>query len=190
MKILLASASPRRKELLDQIGVRYDVRPVDLDESCRLGESAKSLVQRLARQKAESAWQGSDKLKPALGADTLGLIDTDLLVKPRDYHHAKSMLMQLSGRTHTIFTAVSLRHKRGMEHCLSQTKVTFKILSELEIKAYWETGEPADKAGAYAIQGYGAVFIKYIEGSYSGVMGLPLYETQQLLTRINLSNEC
>lgn len=185
MTLILASASPRRQELLDQIGVSYDVKPVDIDESSALNESAEHLVQRLAREKAEAAWQYSNKQQPVLGADTLGLIDNHLLVKPRDYQHAHQMLSQLAGRSHTILTAITLCHQNGVEHSLSRNQVTFKTLTDQEIKAYWDSGEPVDKAGAYAIQGYGAVFIKHIEGSYSAVMGLPLYETQQLLSRIN-----
>ena len=190
MKIILASASPRRKELLDQIGVRYDIKPVDMDESSQAGEAVEVLVKRLAYQKAQTAWGQSDKKLPVLGADTLGVIDDQLLIKPKNYDHARQMLMQLSGRSHTILTAVSLCHRGGVMHCLSKNKVIFKPLSDQEIENYWASGEPADKAGAYAIQGYGAVFIKHIEGSYSGVMGLPLYETQQLLTRVSAFNEC
>ncbi|MCK5726429.1 MAG: septum formation inhibitor Maf [Thiotrichaceae bacterium] len=185
MTIILASASPRRQELLDQIGVSYKVKPVDIDESSELDESAEHLVQRLAQEKAATAWQASNKQQPVLGADTLGIIDTYLLVKPHDYQHAHHMLSQLSGRSHTILTAITLYHQGGVEHRLSRNEVTFKKLSDQEIKAYWESGEPEGKAGAYAIQGYGAVFIKHIKGSYSAVMGLPLYETQQLLSWIN-----
>ncbi len=186
MRIILASASPRRRELLDQIGVRYDVRPVGIDESSLSGESAESLVRRLAQEKAEAAWQRSDKSRPVLGADTLGVLGSQLLVKPENYDHAYRMLSTMSGRAHRILSAVAIRHQHGHDECLNVNTVIFKTISDAEIEAYWATGEPQDKAGAYAIQGLGAVFIKRIEGSYSGVMGLPLYETGVLLTKAKI----
>jgi len=192
MEIILASASPRRRELLDQIGIRYDVQPVDLDESPLPNEAPEALVQRLALEKAQAGWEDSNKTLPVLGADTLGVLAGDvlnretsqLLVKPRNYEHAYEMLKQMSGSSHQILSAVAICHHHGHDVRLNSNTVFFKTLTDKEIKAYWETGEPQDKAGAYAIQGYGAVFIKRIEGSYSGVMGLPLYETQQLLESI------
>lgn len=198
MDIILASASPRRRELLDQIGIRYHVQPVDLDESALPDESPEALVQRLALQKAQAGWENSDKLLPVLGADTLGVLtgtfkksseeaSSRLLVKPRNYEHAYDMLKRMSGSCHQILSAVAIRHHQGHDVRLNTNNVFFKTLTDKEIKAYWETGEPQDKAGAYAIQGYAAVFIKRIEGSYSGVMGLPLYETQQLLASINIT---
>ncbi len=200
-KIILASASPRRRELLDQIGVRYHVMPVDIDESAHPKELAEVLVQRLAQEKAEAAWQlqeegggadnGADKNTLVLGADTLGVLEGQLLVKPTDYEHAYQMLSSMSGSSHKILSAVAIRHQSGCEVILNVNKVYFKTLTDKEIKDYWQSGEPQGKAGAYAIQGVGAVFIKRIEGSYSGVMGLPLYETQQLLNRVNNHhNEC
>ncbi len=196
MDIILASASPRRRELLDQIGIRYHVQPVDLDESALPGESPEALVQRLALQKAEAGWESSGKKLPVLGADTLGVLTaaskkssagvaSQLLVKPINYEHAYEMLKRMSGNCHQILSAVAIWHHQGHDVRLNINSVFFKTLTDQEIKAYWETGEPQGKAGAYAIQGYGAVFIKRIEGSYSGVMGLPLYETQQLLATIN-----
>lgn len=189
MKIILASASPRRRELLDQIGIRYDVRAVDIDESALPAETAEILVQRLAKEKAQAAWQQSNKTMPVLGADTLGIIGSQLLVKPRDFEHAKEMLGNMSGQCHQILSAVALRHKNGTDVALNVNNVYFKTLTEKEIKSYWETGEPQDKAGAYAIQGLGAVFVKRIEGSYSGVMGLPLYETHRLLNGVKKDNK-
>ena len=203
-KLVLASASPRRRELLDQIGIRYHVKPVDIDERAMPGESARELVQRLAKQKAEACWQavavegfGKSKKRDqnsniyVLGADTLGVLDQQLLVKPENYQHAYDMLKAMSGKCHDILTAVAIRYQQGIEVSLNVSKVYFKTLTDSEIKGYWDTGEPQDKAGGYAIQGYGAVFIKRIEGSYSGVMGLPLYETQQLLNNVgNFYNEC
>ncbi|MEE9351579.1 MAG: Maf family protein [Thiotrichaceae bacterium] len=199
-EIILASSSPRRRELLDQIGVRYHVMVADIDESALPNESAEMLVQRLAQEKAEAVWQltqeAAGKNKLVLGADTLGVLDGavlegQLLVKPTDYDHAHHMLSSMSGSSHKILSAVAIRHQLGCEVILNVNKVYFKTLTDKEIKNYWQSGEPQDKAGAYAIQGYGAVFIKRIEGSYSGVMGLPLYETQQLLNRVNnYNNEC
>lgn len=186
MNIILASASPRRQQLLDQINIRYHVMPVDVDESAQAGESATELVQRLARLKAETAWQHSDKKRPVLGADTLGVIDNTLLVKPTDYEDAKRMLSRMSMHWHEILSAVALRSVEGTETTLSITRVLFRAISTAEIEAYWHSGEPVDKAGAYAIQGQGAVFIERIEGSYSGVMGLPLYETHHLLEQQRL----
>ncbi|HIO91407.1 MAG TPA: septum formation inhibitor Maf [Leucothrix mucor] len=179
--IILASASPRRGELLDQIGVAYQSYPVDIDETPKQGESAKTLVQRLALEKAQTAYQRLQTDLPVLGSDTLGLLDNDILVKPRDFEHARSMLRAMSGATHEIMTAVAIIHQGTVKTALNINQVTFCSLSDAEIKAYWESGEPQDKAGAYAIQGKGAVFVKHIEGSYSGVMGLPLYEVGQLL---------
>lgn len=187
MHIILASASPRRRELLDQIGIRYDVMPVDIDESAACGESPQALVQRLAMEKATAAWQLSDKNIPVLGADTLGVLDGELLVKPENLAHARRMLKAMSGRTHRILSAVAIRHQGGHDSCVNISKVTFKSISDAEIDAYWASGEPQDKAGTYAIQGLGAVFVKHLEGSYSGVMGLPLYETWELLSRLNES---
>lgn len=199
VEIILASASPRRRELLDQIGIRYHVKPVDIDESALPNESPEVLVQRLAMEKAEAGWQRSDRRLPVLGADTLGVlavsgneikganshdIASRLLVKPTNYEHAYQMLSAMSGQCHQILSAIAIWHHQGHDVRLNINKVYFKTLTDKEIEAYWETGEPQDKAGAYAIQGYGAVFIKCIEGSYSGVMGLPLYETQQLLAGI------
>ena len=169
MEIILASASPRRRELLDQIGIRYDVRPVDLDESSLPNESPKALVQRLALEKAQAGWGNSNKILPVLGADTLGVLTGDalkketsqsfsqLLVKPKNYEHAYEMLKQMSGNSHQILSAVAICHHQGHDVRLNSNTVFFKTLTDKEIKSYWETGEPKDKAGAYAIQGYGAV---------------------------------
>ncbi len=180
--IILASASPRRGELLDQIGVQYQIYPVDIDETPQQGESAKTLIQRLALEKAQAAYEQLQTHLPVLGADTLGLMDGEILVKPRDFDHAYSMLRKMSDATHQIMTAVAIVHQGKVATALNINQVTFCPISDAEIKAYWGSGEPQDKAGAYAIQGKGAVFIKHIEGSYSGVMGLPLYEVGQLLS--------
>lgn len=184
--LILASASPRRRELLDQIGIRYRVQTADIDESPLPGEPADALVQRLAQEKAYAVWQRSDKTLPVLGADTLGVLDDTLLVKPADFGSARDMLRHMSGRQHTIYSAVALFHAGGSEVALSRSTVNFRDISETEMEAYWEHGEPRDKAGAYAIQGLGAVFVERLEGSYSGVMGLPLFETAQLLAAAGL----
>ena len=180
--IILASASPRRGELLNQIGVQYKTYPVDIDETPQQGESAKILVQRLALEKAQTAYEQLQTDLPVLGSDTLGLLDNDILVKPRDFEHARSMLQKMSDSTHEIMTAVAIIDKGKVKTALNINKVSFRFIDDEEIKRYWESGEPQDKAGAYAIQGKGAVFVKHIEGSYSGVMGLPLYEVGQLLS--------
>jgi len=180
-EIILASASPRRRELLDQIGIRYDVKVADVDETRVAGESADEMVVRLAALKAETIWQASDKKRPVLGSDTLGELHGELLLKPADFAHAYKMLSSMSETWHRILSAVAVRDASGMKTALSESKVWFRRLSDAEIKQYWDSGEPQDKAGSYAIQGLGAVFVERIEGSYSGIMGLPLYETDQLL---------
>lgn len=181
--IYLASASPRRSQLLDQIGVAHAVRPATVDESRHPGERPADYVTRLAREKAESLWQGLSptERKPVLGADTTVAIDGDVLGKPEDRDDALRMLERLSGRTHQVYTAVALRHAGGCDVRLSVSEVAFRPLTLGEREAYWDTGEPADKAGGYAVQGRAAIFITRIAGSYSGIMGLPLAETAELL---------
>jgi septum formation protein len=181
-KIILASTSPRRAELLDQVGIEYQCYPVDIDESPHKDEPAKQLVQRLAIEKAQVAYQQLQTDLPVLGSDTLGLIDNEILVKPRDFEHARSMLRKMSDNMHQIMTAVAVCHQGEIKTALNINQVYFRFISDEEIRAYWETGEPQDKAGAYAIQGRAAVFVKRIEGSYSGVMGLPLYEVGRILS--------
>ncbi len=180
--ICLASRSPRRRELLHQIGVDFDVIDVDVDEQRGPQESAEAFVARVALDKARagrSALPAASPM-PVLGADTAVVIDDEVLGKPRDGADAARMLSLLSGRTHRVLTAVALVAGRETV-CVSTSKVTFRTLGDAECAAYWASGEPADKAGAYAIQGLAAVFISRLEGSYSGVMGLPLYETATLL---------
>jgi len=183
--LYLASQSPRRRELLHQIGVRHAVISAAIPEQPVAGESALSYVQRLARDKAAAGYaqllQQQLPLAPVLGADTLGLLDGEILEKPRDQDHALRMLRQLSGRTHQVITAVALHSDTQQSLRVSVTDVTFRELSDAEIAAYWSTGEPQDKAGSYGIQGLGAVFVKEIRGSYSGVVGLPIEATLELL---------
>ena len=183
--LYLASASPRRRELLDQIGVRYEARPVQVDESRQLREVPRDYVTRLARAKAETAWAlfAPGAARAVLAADTAVVLADSILGKPRDRGEAFAMLEKLSGRTHEVLTAVALRTTRGLESRLSASRVKLRALAPEEIEEYWDSGEPRDKAGAYAIQGRAAVFIESLEGSYSGVMGLPLFETAELLAR-------
>lgn len=176
--LLLASASPRRRELLAQIGVDFHVCPADVDETPLPGEPPEATVVRLARAKAAAAPAGG---LPVLGADTVVVIDGTLLGKPVDAGDAAAMLRRLSGRTHEVMTAVAIAGGGRLASRLSRTQVTFRVLSAAEIARYVAGGEPADKAGAYAIQGQGAVFVAHIAGSYSGVVGLPLCETVDLL---------
>ncbi|MBI3896688.1 MAG: septum formation inhibitor Maf [Gammaproteobacteria bacterium] len=188
MKIYLASASPRRQELLRQIDVAFDVLPADIVEQPHIGEPARDYVARLARAKARHVVQlvTERNLPPApvLGADTEVVIDNDILGKPRDPAHGLAMLRRLSGRTHAVLTAVTLVDQDAEYGVLSESAVTFAPLSEDDIERYWATGEPADKAGGYAIQGRAAAFITRIEGSYSGIVGLPLAELVQLLKHV------
>jgi septum formation protein len=186
--IYLASGSPRRRELLQQIGVSFRVIGADLDETALPGESPLAYVSRLARAKAEAGWERSRDLGggPVLAADTAVVLDGRILGKPADMNDAITMLLQLSGRAHEVLTAVALRSTAGIDLKVSRSTVTFRCIDRGEARAYWETGEPSDKAGAYAIQGYAAVFISDLKGSYSGVMGLPLFETAALLQAAGL----
>tara|TARA_R110002073_G_scaffold6555_2_gene38592 strand:+ start:4284 stop:4838 length:555 start_codon:yes stop_codon:yes gene_type:complete len=180
MKIYLASRSPRRCELLDQIGVEFQVIDIDIDESWDGKEKPEDYVQRIALEKARVGNAFSDEDFPVLAADTAVVLDRHILGKAESREDAAAMLKKLSGKTHTVLSAVSLIHKH--EKCLLNiNKVTFKKLSQNEIAGYCKTDEPIGKAGGYAIQGKAAIFIKHLEGSYSGVMGLPLFETQKLL---------
>lgn len=181
--VYLASASPRRQELLTQLGVRFEVLPVAVDEEPRPGEGAADLVCRLASAKALAGLAARrDPGAPVVAADTSVALGAELFAKPLDQADATRILSRLSGRTHAVFTAVAVADGQRERVELSRSEVTFRALSPEEIAAYWRTGEPADKAGAYAIQGRGAQFIADLRGSYSGVMGLPLFETSRLLT--------
>jgi septum formation protein len=183
--LYLASASPRRRELLDQIGVSCLVRPVGIDESRQPEEAPRDYVLRLARHKAETAWArfAASEGKPVLAADTAVVLEGEIFGKPRDQSEGAAMLERLSGRTHEVLTAVALRTPAGLETRVSASRVTFRMLAPGEPECYWQTGEAADKAGAYAVQGHAAMFITHLSGSYSGVMGLPLFETAELLQR-------
>jgi septum formation protein len=181
----LASVSPRRRELLTQIGVPHLVTGAHIDESVHPGERPHDYVQRMARTKAQTVWE-QDLSLPVLGADTTVVLDGKVFGKPADQADAARMLGLLSGRTHEVLTAIALASKEGLEMRVSVSAVRFRSLTADEIAAYWETGEPRDKAGAYAIQGLGAVFVESLTGSFSGVMGLPLFETSELLRAANV----
>jgi len=178
--VCLASASPRRRALLEQIGVPYTVSIADIDEAVAAGEPPADYVLRVACAKARAVRARGTAL-PVLAADTTVVVDGLLCAKPRDRADGIAMLGRLSGRTHQVLTAVALATASGVSFRLSASEVRLRAVSSAECAAYWETGEPHDKAGGYAIQGRGALFIEHLSGSYSGVMGLPLFETGELL---------
>jgi len=180
--IYLASGSPRRRELLAQLGLSFELIVTDIDESSEPGEPAETYVSRMADEKARVALgRVTGRTAPVLGADTSVVVDQQILGKPADRDAAVEMLRHLSGRSHEVLTAVAILDADHQAVAVSRTVVTFRSLSDAEIDGYWATGEPCDKAGGYAIQGLGAVFIEAIHGSYTGVMGLPLFETARLL---------
>ena len=187
--ILLASASPRRQELLRQIGVPFQVVNHRVQEEVLPGESPAEFVCRLALEKAQSVLDHTpaDRQPVVLGADTAVVSGSSILGKPADRADALRMLRLLSGSRHQVYSAVALVSRAAREVALSTTEVEFRPLDDAELEAYWRSGEPRGKAGAYAIQGLAAGFIKNLKGSYSGVMGLPLYETAQLLSAFGVS---
>lgn len=196
-RIYLASASPRRRELLKQINVSFETlllrtrqERCDVDETPQAGENPAEYVVRLALAKARAGEAARDMRHlprhPVLAADTTVTFDGHILGKPENAHAAEAMLMSLSGRTHTVHTAVALILDGRLEHRLCSSEIQFKDLSTDEVRRYVKTGEPHDKAGAYAIQGKAAAFISNLNGSYSGVMGLPLFETAELLQRFQV----
>lgn len=197
-RIYLASRSPRRRELLQQIGVEFDTmlfrspprEDEDVSEAVLSGEDPVSYVQRVARAKAEAALQRIDwrrmNRQPVLSADTTLDLDGEIIGKPDDVAHARDILKRLSGRCHRVLTAVAVADEERLEHVLSISTVEFGELGEEAIERYIASGEPFDKAGAYGIQGRAASFVRRIEGSYSGIMGLPLFETTTLLRSFGL----
>jgi septum formation protein len=186
-QLVLASASPRRKELLAQLGIQCFVKSVDIDETPLPNESPLDYVKRVAAEKSAACLAVYDGDLPILAADTSVVLNNQIMGKPENQQHAEQMLLQLSGATHQVYSAISLRNPNvsGLNHweAVNITDVTFRKLTLAEIAAYWQTGEPCDKAGGYAIQGLGSIFIEKISGSFSGVMGLPLFETAQLLVQ-------
>jgi len=199
--IYLASRSPRRRELLSQIGVRFHLllfRGVpqtdpELDETPLEGETPRAYVERVARAKAAAGWKRLEQRNlpraAVLSADTTVALGGRILGKPADRREAAGMLAALSGRRHDVLTAVALKHEDRMECALSSSEVEFRPLSDEDIRQYVATGECDDKAGGYAIQGRAAQFVVELRGSFSGVMGLPLYETAQLLERMGGQRE-
>ncbi|HEX7236366.1 MAG TPA: nucleoside triphosphate pyrophosphatase [Gammaproteobacteria bacterium] len=185
--VYLASASPRRSELLRQIGVPFQARPAAISEDRLAGETPEAYVLRLAAAKAEAIWAGAaGDSRPVLAADTAVVLDGEVLGKPETQADAMAMLARLSGRTHRVLTGVALRYAAGVETRLSVSEVRFRATTAAERQAYCRTGEPFDKAGGYGIQGHAAVFVEELRGSYSGVVGLPLYETAALLARCGI----
>ncbi len=183
--LILASQSPRRKQFLAQLGYQFTVQASDIDERILPSELAYDYVARLAKQKALHVFDSLNckqkKVTSVLGSDTCVVFDNKILGKPRNEEDCIATLSSLSNRQHQVLTAIALVNARGLEAQVIITEVTFKALSKTEIQAYWLTGEPQDKAGSYGIQGIAGQFVKTINGSYSAVVGLPLYETAQLL---------
>ena len=187
--LILASASPRRRELLDQIGVCYRVVISEIDESALAGEKPGDYVCRVAREKVLDVMQREGSVTPVLGADTAVVVKGRILGKPADRAQAIDMLETLSGRTHEVWSAVALVLPTGrILEQLNVTRVTFSELPRAWIEAYCDSGDPMDKAGAYGVQGMAAQKISQLEGSYSGVMGLPLHETSEILSEAGLLN--
>lgn len=197
--LYLASKSPRRSELLTQIGISFAVLAVEVDETVINNEIAENYVLRLAKEKALAGWKvEKQKITPILGSDTAVVIKGEILGKPENNIDAKRMLSLLSGTTHQVITAVALAascklstnsDQYELSSVISVSNVTFKVLSDVEIEQYVDSGECDDKAGSYAIQGLAAAFITHLSGSYSGVMGLPLYETVELLNKAGISTD-
>lgn len=186
--IYLASASPRRRELLDQIGVPFRQIVSTVDESRLTTEPPAAYVERIAADKADQVWEriaGSEPA-PVLAADTAVVVDDEVFGKPENESQALAMLERLSGRSHTVLTAIALRWQADRDCLVSTSEVRFRATTAAERQAYCRSEEPFDKAGAYAIQGLGGLFVEHLSGSYSAVMGLPLYETARMLSRFEL----
>ena len=182
--LLLASTSPRRREILTSLGLDFTVVHVDVDESPRQRETPGDMALRLAAAKAGAADADGDSV--VLGADTVVVVDEHALGKPKDEADCLAMLERLSGRGHKVLTGVALRGPQGTQTALSETDVYFREIGRDEALAYWHSGEPCDKAGAYAVQGLGGAFVERVEGSYSGIVGLPVFETATLLANVGL----
>jgi nucleoside triphosphate pyrophosphatase len=186
VRIILASQSPRRRELLSLIGIPHDVRPADLDETVWPGEVPTAHVERLARSKAEAIAR-REPGAVVIGADTIVVLDGDILGKPNDVLEAAATLRRLSGRTHTVHTAVAVARNGQTVSGVESVEVTFRPLTDVQVEAYVATGEPMDKAGAYGIQGYGAVIVERVHGDYFAVMGLALGRLVGLLEQVGVS---
>lgn len=188
MNVVLASASPRRRQLLNLVGIAHDVRPANIDESVFAGESPITHAERLARAKALAISNG-DRDSLVIGADTIVVVDDEILGKPAHTADALRMLRKLSGRTHTVVTAVAVARGGRMASGVEQVEVTFRRLTDREIERYIATAEPMDKAGAYGIQGYGATIVSHIAGDYFAVMGLPLVRMVDLFRELGVTYE-
>lgn len=196
-KIYLASKSPRRRELLRQVGIDFEVlllrdappRGPDVTEIVLPGELPEAYVARVTQEKAQAAWDAVLARRlfplPVLAADTTVVIAQEILGKPANRDEAVSMLSKLAGNTHQVLTSIAIKYQHQLLQCTQKSEVTFAALSDVQIAAYCDSAEPYDKAGGYGIQGIAARFISHINGSYSGIMGLPLYETSDLLARLN-----
>lgn len=182
----LASSSPRRRDILTTLGVVFSHAGVDIDESPLAGEAAADMVQRVTRSKAEASVKSGNRHLPVLAADTIVVLDGKIFGKPESQNHALDMLSSLSGRTHQVMTAVVLIVNEKLHAVMSTTEVCFREIHPDEALAYWQSGEPQGKAGAYAVQGRGGIFVASICGSYSGVVGLPVFETERLLREADI----
>ncbi len=185
VRVVLASGSPRRRELLNMIGVGHEIMPADIDERYFPGEDPPAHSERLAREKAAAVAPRAGRCL-TIAADTIVVVDGDVLGKPRDPAEAAEMLRRLSGRSHTVHTAVAVRYGGSEASAVESPSVTFRSLDAELIKAYIATGEPMDKAGSYGIQGFGATLVSRVEGDYFAVMGLPLHRTMQLVESVGL----
>lgn len=185
--LILASASPRRAELLKQLNIEFTQQAADIDETALIGETPEQLVVRLAISKSTKVLEQAATGKFALGSDTIGLLHGNVLVKPKDKADFVQMMRFMSGQIHQVLTSVALCTANAQHAMCVTSEVSFKELDDAEIEWYWSTGEPQDKAGGYAIQGLGAQFVKQIKGSYSAIMGLPLYETVELMKQMGCS---
>ncbi len=186
MDIHLASSSPRRHEILTAMGLRFTAAGVDIDETRYEGEPVADMVVRLAIAKAAAARENLDQSLPIIGADTAVVIGDQVLGKPGSQDEAVQMLASLSGRSHTVLTGVALDYAGAVRTTTSLTQVRFREISPDEAQSYWQSGEPLDKAGAYAVQGIAGIFVEELSGSYSGVVGLPVFETAALLADAGL----
>ena len=180
----LASSSPRRKQILEALGLEFTAAGADVDETPVAGEPAETMVLRLAEAKARAG--GRDAATVVIGADTAVVLDGAVFGKPRDRADALAMLAALSARRHRVLTGVAVQSPAGITSVLSTSEVQFREIDPDEARAYWQSGEPADKAGAYAVQGLGGAFVASIAGSYSGIVGLPVFETTALLKRAGI----
>lgn len=185
LRVILASQSPRRRELLSLVGIAHEVQPADIDESFLTGERPRDHAERLARGKAETV-AAREPQAVVIGSDTIVVVDGDVLGKPADENDAVRMLARLAGRSHTVVTAVAVSWRGETRSAVEEVGVTFHPLSRVEIDAYIATGEPMDKAGAYGIQGYGATIVARVDGDYFAVMGLPLQRLIRVLDALGI----